>query len=453
MSEATVMVKEGAENVRVPDYLLAWWTELGTNSATANATHVIWRVRGPDCVCRFRAAVRKATERHEILTGSVVRSDGCFYFAQRTSSGEPQVEEGPSGSGVNLSAECRREVERIVWTPFAENAAVFRPFVLQLSPTDAVCGFVIHHRVVDYYGCQILAGEIRAGLLSLTGGVVAAERAPLQFTEYLNDVTDWIAGEEGRRRLEFWRRTLQGAPPTRLPGAANLDAAALGPLLYIDFELDPALRVELAAAARSCRSTLASITLAVHQIALAAALNQTDITANVLVSGRESPALLGMVGYAADCVPVRAPIDASALFPTFVRQLQEAFLLACRHRVKWELVEEAMPEVEASSVMPVFNFVVGEEPSMSSRPSSGNTPELSLEPVYVDRAPERGSAIFNISHTLSFFDTGQMVYGHIKYMAMRHERSSVESFLERFLRCLAAVARDPFLPVGQILAS
>ena len=66
--------------MRVPDYLHAWWSELGLNSATANATHEVWRVHGPGGASRFEAAVRTAVGRHDILNRAVVRRDGAFYL-------------------------------------------------------------------------------------------------------------------------------------------------------------------------------------------------------------------------------------------------------------------------------------------------------------------------------------------------------------------------------------
>jgi hypothetical protein len=455
MGEPTVTACSVVARVRVPDYLVGWWTELGINSATANATHVIWRIRGPQGAQRFCSAVRNAAARHAVLSSVVVRAGGIYYLEQRPQISEPSTERGISGDAAHLSAECQRVLERIIWTPFAEDAAVFRPFVIELSASDAVCGFVIHHRVVDYYGCQMLAREMRAELLGEVDSKASQGRSALQYADHLREMAEWIAGPEARRRLDYWRQAMRGTAPSRLPTARDADPAATGPLFYIDFELGPALRAELASAARSCRATLAAVTMAVHHIALAAAANQTDITANVLVSGRDTPALLGMVGYAADCVPVRAAVSAAALFPTFVRQVQDAFLVGCRQRVKWELVEEAMPAVGASAIIPVFNFIVGEEqPSEAkAKHSGGSDPDLTLEPIHVERAAERGSALFNISHTLSFFDTGQLVYAHIKYMGLRHDRQSIEAFLDRFLRCMAMIARDPFLPVGQILAS
>ena len=435
-SSAAANIRELSDRVRVPDYLHAWWAELGVNTVTANAPHVIWRVRGPGCASRFRAVVRNAVARHDVLTRRVVRDEGVLYLERA-----PRWEIIERSHYEANDAQLHRTIYGLVWTPFAEDAVVFRPFVIELSATDAVCGFVIHHRVVDYYGSQVLAREISDELL---GTAPELARARAQYVDFLQQMADWVTGPEAGRRLEYWRNCMREAPQTCLPNAMSVDPAAVGPFTYIEFELSAMLRTQLAAAARSCRSTLSLVTMAVHHIALAAESAQQDIVANIIVSGRDAPALLDMVGYTADCFPLRATISPEETFASFVREMQQKFTLASRQRVKWELVELAMREVGASTVAPVFNFHAAPQESAVA---------ASLESIAVDSAPERGSASFNMSHGLTLIDTGHVVRAHVRYLEIRHDRGTAEAFLDRFSRCLAAVGHDPFARIEHIMKS
>lgn len=433
--------------VRVPDYLHAWWAELGINTVTANAPHVVWRVRGPGGASCFRAAVRGAVGRHDVLTRRVVRDNGVLY-----------LERAPRWEILERSSEdtdqLQRTIHNLVYTPFAPDAAVFRAFVIDLSPTDAVCGFVVHHRVVDYYGSQILAREISDDVLGAVPERAREARPTPQYVDFLQGMADWVTSPEAGQRLEYWRECMRDAPQSCLPNAASVDAAAVGDLYYSEFELSAALRARLAAAARSCRSTLSLITMAAHYVALAAQSGQRDIVTNVIVSGRDVPALLDMVGYAADCFPLRAVISPGATFASFVREMQQKFTLASRKRVKWELVELAMKDVRASTVVPVFNFhAASRESVVASNQADGPEPGLSLEAIRVDSAPERGSAAFNMSHGLTLIDTGHTVRAHVRYLGMRHDRRTVESFIDRFSRCLNALGQDPFARVEPIMES
>jgi Condensation domain len=442
------------DRVRVPDYLRAWWAELGINTVTANAPHVLWRVRGLGCASRFREAVRNAVARHDVLTRTVVRDGGVLYLerAPRWEIIECSSAEVSNAADQDEGAQLHRTIYSLVWTPFAEDAVVFRPFVIELSATDAVCGFVVHHRVVDYYGSQILAREICEEMLGAASKRVPEARAFPQFAEFLQGMADWVTGPEAVRRLEYWRNCMRDAQQTCLPNAASVDAAAVGLFTYIDFELSATLRSRLAGVARLCRSTLSLVTMAAHHIALVAESGQRDVVANVVVSGRDSPALLNMVGYTADCFPLRAVVNPSATFASFVQEMQRKFTLASRNRVKWELVELIMKDLRASTVAPVFNFhVAGRESAVASNPADGRETQVSFEPLQVDGPTELGSASFNMSHGLTLIDTGQIVRAHVRYLQMRHDRGTVESFLDRFLKCLTAIGLDPFAPVADIM--
>jgi hypothetical protein len=444
------------DRVRVPDYLHAWWAELGINTVTANAPHVVWRVRGPGGASRFRAAVRSAVARHDVLTRRVVRDNGVLYLerAPRWEIIERSSGDVSYAAAQDESAQLHRAIYSLVWTPFAADAAVFRPFVIELSAADAVCGFVVHHRVVDYYGSRILAREISDEVLGAASETVREPRAHAQYADFLQGMADWVTGPEAARRLEYWRDCMRDAPQTCLPNAVSVDAAAVGPFTYIDFELSAALRTRLACVARSCRSTLSLITMAAHHIAVAAESGQRDIVANVIVSGRDTPALLDMVGYTADCFPLRAVVSPGATFASFVREMQQKFTLASRHRVKWERVELAMKEARASTVAPVFNFhAAHQESAVAAIKPTGPEPDLGLELLQVDSAPESGSASFNMSHGLTLIDTGHVVRAHVRYLEMRHDRRTAESFIDRFSRCLSAVGLDPFALLEHIMES
>lgn len=427
-----------SDSVRIPDYLLTWWAELDINSRTANLTHVIWNVRGPQCCARFREAIRSAAAKHTVLTSKVVQRGTALYLEHG----------GPCGITEVSDSQLQQAIDSVVWTPFTDGA-VFRPFLIELSPTQAVCGFVLHHFVGDYYACQVLARELRSDMLGEGSGIARLQRAPLQYADYLRGMSEWVVGTEARHRLSYWRECMRDAPQTCLP-AAPADPRAVAPLQRIEFEMPPKLRGGLASAARSCQTTLASIVMSANYVALAAELQQRDLVATVLVSGRDTAALLNMVGNTADCIPLRVPVDPGASFPSLVRQVQERLLLGCRHRVKWELVQAAMKDVCASGIAPTFNFVMDVESPVSP---AGREPVLSIEPIDAGSAPELGSAALHVSHDMNLYDTGQVVQAHVKYMPMRHDRSAMATFVARFLRCLTAIAADPFAPVDRLIAS
>jgi hypothetical protein len=427
---------ESSGAVRLPDYFIPWWSELEINSVTANLTYVAWRIRGPQGAARFRAAVEDATARHEVLASRIVERAGGLYLE---SSGQRRTPE--------LAARDGAAIDRLIWAPLALGA-VFRSFVIEIAATDAVCGFVVHHGAVDYYGSQIVAAQIRD---QLVGEPVEAGRVWPQYRDFIAAMSSWVTGPEAQRRLQYWRQSMRDAPETCLPVTARIEPSSLVALHRVEFELPPALREGLASAARACRSTLGLILMATNHIVLAAALKQQDVIATVLVSGRDAPELLDLVGNTADCFPLRARVDPDALFPAFVRQIQQTFWLGCRNRVKWELVLQVMHEVDASAIAPTFNFII--DPEASARPPTADrrASELTVQRIWAERPEEFGSAGFHPSHDTNLFDTGHRIHVELKYVPARHDRRTIEAFADRFSKALTAVARDPFVSVAALI--
>lgn len=443
-----------SDRVPLPDYFRRWWRELDINTVAANSMHAVWRIRGPRCASRFRAAVRSAVARHDLLASRVTTRDGSLYLerAPEWTITEGSRENVSSTAAEPLSAQLQRAVDGLVWTPLTQGA-LFRPFVLELSPHEVVGGFVLHHRVVDYYGLRTLAAEIRDELVGDEGKTADRDPRRLQYSDYLRAMADWETGAEANRRLEYWRESMRGAPPTCLPDAANVEGAQVGPMDCVDLELPPTIRANLAATARSCRSPLSSVIMAANHIALAAALDQSDVVSTVIVSGRDAPALLDIVGNLTDCFPLRASVSRRALFPAFVQQVHETFVRGYRHRVKWELVRSAMEHVGASVIAPTFNFVMSAEHPSVPAGTDDIESDLTLQPIEVDLPPVRGSASFHMSHHMALWDAGDQVHGRVAYTPMRHGKATVRAFVERFSRCLAVVADDPFVPVGRTMES
>ena len=402
-----------ADVVRLPKYTLSWWSELSINQLLANATHVAWRLRGDLCASRFRTALDTAVARHDLLTGRVVLSDGA-----------PYLEFGDRSAVVTYSLEEHKDqvraIEHVVWAPF-EGGAVFRPFLMQISSTEIICGFVLHHFVADFQACRILARELYDELHGTTDDVTRPSGQPLQYSDYIRGMAEWLAGAAVRYRLDYWREHMSGAPPVCLPDAMDAGSVSIGPLRTVNFRIYSTLRARLVDTAKSCEATLALVVLAAKFVALSSSLRQSDLVVTTLVSGRDDISLLKLVGNTTDCVPIRLSVRSEVSFADFLEDLQACYVLACRYRVQWGMILETIKEVGASTIAPTFNFIstVGFE---SGRGIAPTTPiNLSLEPLSLAIPQEFGSAGWHTSHQMNLFDTGQYIEGHIKYMPLKHQ--------------------------------
>jgi hypothetical protein len=344
-----------------------------------------------------------------------------------------------------------RAIEHVVWAPFA-GGAVFRPFLMQVSATEIICGFVLHHFVADFQACRILARELYDGLHATRDDDTRPGDQPFQYSDYVRAMTEWGAGAAVQYRLGYWREHMSGALQVCLPDAMDVGSVSIGPLRTANFRIHPALRGRLVETAKSFEATLALVILAAKFVALQSTLRQSDLVVTTLVSGRDDIALLKLVGNTTDCVPIRLSVRPEVSFADFLEELQACYVLACRYRVPWPILLETVKEVGGSTTAPTFNFVS----SVISESGQGITPvtsiNLSLEPISLGIPQEFGSAAWHTSHETNLFDMGQYIEGNIKYMPLRHQSRKIEAFVDCFMTCLERIAQDPSNVLGSLAA-
>lgn len=440
-----------ADVLRLPHltgHTLGWYLETQVNNVAANITHIAWKIRGADAVSRFHAAVRGAVARHDVLEARVVLRDGVPHMKFATGyeivRSEVHVDSGTS------QVVARRLLAEVIWAPF-EDGAVFRPFIIEMSADECLCGFVLSHFIVDLNACDILAQELYQGLRDVQSALARPQRCPLQYPDYIRGMVEWFAGPGVPYRLEYWRRQMSGAPAVCLPNAMDVSPTHAGRLGTVEFLVSPDLRSALAEAARSCGVTLARVVLAAKLIALAGILRQEDLVVVAIVSGRDDAALLRFVGNTADCVPLRVSVDPTRTLAELIEQLQAVYALACRYRVRWELLLEIFDAVGASAVAPTFNFIRAGLtcPHRGERPAA---PALAVERApSVGQPAQLGNASQHTSHNMHLFDTGQCLRGHVKYMMARYGEEHISAFVSRFITCLRRVAINPREIIGNIM--
>lgn len=420
-------------------HTLAWYRETQVNHVAANVTHIAWRVRGHRAAERFHAAVHAAIERHDVLQARVALLNGVPHmrFAMGC-----EVAGGAAGSSAH------RMLAELIWAPL-EHGAVFRPFIVEMSADECLCGFVLSHFIVDLNACDILALDLYATLRRQEEAVPPSRQRPLQYRDYIRAMVEWLGGPGIPYRVAHWRRQMSAAPAVCLPAAVAVDPTAVGRLNTVDFAVDPSLRRALAEAARTCGVTLARVLLAAKFVALSGVLGQRDLVVTAIVSGRDDAALLGFVGNTADCVPIRAPVDPGSSFAELIRELQAAYALACRHRIRWELLLEALGTAGSGIVAPTFNYI------RAGLPQPVRAARTAAPPVAIERAPlleqpaQYGNASQHTSHNMHLFDTGTCLRGHVKYLSSRYDEAAMRGFVDQFMTCLRRIAADPREVIGR----
>ena len=111
---------------------------------------------------------------------------------------------------------------------------LFRGRLVRLADDDHVLLLTMHHIVSDGWSMGVLYGELSALYAAYREGRDARLAAlPVQYADYAAWQRRWVEGDVLREQVEYWTRTLAGAPellelPTDRPRPPETDSRGGG---------------------------------------------------------------------------------------------------------------------------------------------------------------------------------------------------------------------------------
>jgi hypothetical protein len=331
-------------------------------------------------------------------------------------------------------------LHRAIYTPF-EGDQVYRATVLKTSNREYLVAVVAHHFVVDGFACEILARELAASLREEHHSSSATEERPLQYSDYLLGMSEWLSGRGPTYRLAFWAEKMRGAPPVRFPPASVTNSSAVPKAENIVIQVSTEVRASIARAAATHRMPLQTVLLAAKFAALSQTLHSSDLVVTVLYWGRDDPALLELVGFTVNCLSVRVRVLPELTYLDLLTDVHNSYLLARDYQVPWTLLTRSFPDIGASSAAPLFNYIYVASPVVNKdsppRPAAGL--QIERVPVY---SPDDHISVDWKTHEFNISDDGKELNATLRYIPSRYESAAAREFANAFLRCLEAIGRD-----------
>ncbi|MER7101615.1 non-ribosomal peptide synthetase [Streptomyces humidus] len=423
-------------------------------SATYNSPLAI-RLSGALDVVALRAALGDVVGRHEALRTVFAESDGvpCQRIVETVEVALPvrEVSEGDLPGALREAARHAFDLSREI---------PLRAELFTTGHDSWVLLLVVHHIAADGWSSGPLARDLTTAYAGRRAGRAPSWRPlPVQYADY----TLWqrrILGDESDpdsvigRQLDYWRGQLAGLPEqVTLPADRVRPQSASYAGDVCMFRVDTELHAGLVALARRSGATL----FMVLQAALAAVLTRsgagTDVPIGSPVAGRTDEALDDLVGFFVNTLVLRTDTSGNPGFDELLRRVRDTSLAAYAHQdVPFEFLVEKLNPQRSTAHSPLFQVLLAFQnnpetgfglPGLRTR-MEGVSTGLSRVDLFISLAEQQDSD--HSDHS----DGAAGVVGAVEYATDLYDAATIEAFIGRWLRFLAAVARDQEQRIGSV---
>ncbi|MEW2067868.1 amino acid adenylation domain-containing protein [Streptomyces sp. NPDC007346] len=385
------------------------------------------------------AAVADLADRHAVLRTVFPETDGTPV--QRVLEDAPavrvQAADGPQ--------EVERTLDALSAEPF--DLATEPPLrVTVLTEADRTTVFLlIHHIAADEWSVEPLLTDLSAAYRArLTGRAPELPTLPVRYTDYARRQRKLLDGGHLEDRLDFWRRTLRGAPATlALPTDRPRPDTPSGRGGFVPFALPDEVASQLRALAADAGVTPFMVTQAALCTLLRGLGAGDDIPLGVPTAGRDEPHTEELIGFFVNTLVLRTDLSGDPSFRELLGRVRAVDLDAFDHaELPFErVVEELNPERGAAN--PLFQVML--------------TYQNRTEPPFTAPGVAAGFALretptAKFDLTVGFTDhlaTGALE-GAVNYSADLFDRATARALADRLVAVLARAVGRPDAPLSSI---
>lgn len=338
-------------------FVQQWAPDSGAYEITRAA-----RIRSPLDVPALDRAFRALVERHAALRTRLPSERGepvCRVFVW-----DGPVVEHHDVTGVD-DGSLRQRIEADARRGFdLASGPLFRASLYSRERDDHILLLSVHHIVADFWSLSVLVDD----LLALYAAELAGAAADLP---ELPAAAGARPPADVRARLDYWRRTLSGAP-----AALELPTTFPRPRLQSfqgathEFRIDRGTLRELDTVARRAGATrFAALTAGFA--ALLARYAGDDVVIGTPTAGREDRRSARFVGYFVNPVPLRIRAGPGRTFRGLVTDVRRVVLEALDRAVPFPQLVEAVCPARDPSRSPVVQVMLTLQQPPAGRPDLG----------------------------------------------------------------------------------
>ncbi|MBS0180675.1 MAG: amino acid adenylation domain-containing protein, partial [Nitrospira sp.] len=397
------------------------------------------RLRGPLDVESLRASFEAVATRHDLLRTQFLIVDGRPVQAIVESSVLPFEQQSadplPEESVDHYVA---RAAEQEAQRPFIlEGSLLWRVKLVQLTGQDHLLLVTLHHAIADGWSLNLLMTDMVETYCALRAGKASPLPAPtVRYADYAQWQREWMTGEILDRELEYWKRTLTGAP-----SMLSLQPDHSRPTIQTfrgarhNFTIVPEITAALQKLSRRQGVTLFMSLLAAFQVLLHRYSGDVDFSIGTPIANRTSLETEELIGFFVNTLVLRTDVSGNPRFVDLLDRVREVVLGAQSHQdVPFEQVVDALSPSRDLSHAPLFQVMFALQ---TLGRQAMKIPDLTVEPVEVDP----GSAKFDLSLEMTLAPEG--LTGFFEFNADLFEPATIERMTAHFLILLENIVAEP----------
>ena len=333
-------------------------------------------------------------------------------------------------------------------TPFdLAHDPLLRLTLLRLNETEHVLLLTIHHIVSDGWSVgNVLLHEMTTLYVDFTEGRLSSlDPLPIQYGDFALWQREWLAGARLDAQMAYWQQQLQGVPPlleleTDYPRPAIQNFAGD----TFNFSINATLVGALKSLSQAHGATLFMTLMAGFSALLARYSNQNDVVVGSPIANRGRQELEPLVGFFANTLVFRTTFHDAMTGVELLEQMRQTCLEAYQYQgTPFERLVETLSPERTTSFSPIFQamFILQSQNQEREGLSAGELLLTSL-PMHA------GTSMFDL--TLKLEEQSGVLHGEFEYNTALFEPSTVQRFVQHYLKLLENLANRPEQPVSRI---
>jgi amino acid adenylation domain-containing protein len=336
-----------------------WFQQQITDNPALFNIAFLARIDGDIDISALTGSVNDVIARHEILRAGFVSDEGApqQFFVRGAPLDIDRVELSDHAEAAAERA-MRLRAQTDARAPFDLSVPpLMRITLFKLAPLRHALLFVVHHIIWDGWSSGVFIEEMTR--LYQARKIGAKASLPPIATQYA-DFAFWhrrlVASAAGERQIDYWKRQLAGLPERIfLPTDYARQAQQAHAGAKYEWRLSDQTAERIGALARRENVTLFAILLAAYNVLLMHYSGQGDIAIGTTIAYRTQPALEKLVGFFANALVMRTPIDDESSFAAFVARTQQTSVDAQSNQdAPFDMLVERLAPKRDLSYNPLF---------------------------------------------------------------------------------------------------